>query len=212
MISTILPLSLIVFLPGARRAGAGVLPARQATRRSRYTALAVTIVTFLLSLGLFLRRRRRRSSRPASPRCRTCSPRRGFPSFSIQYFMGLDGISFPLVVLTTFLSMLAMRRQLADHQAREGLLHSVPAARNGHARRLHGARLLPVLRLLGSDAAADVLPHRRLGRPAARIRGDQVLPVHAGRQRADADRHPDALLQQRSDAAEPATTGRTPAS
>ena len=42
---------------------------------------------------------------------------------------------------------------------------------------------------------------RRLGRPAAGIRGDQVLPLHAGRQRADADRHLDALFQQRRDAA-----------
>ena len=30
------------------------------------------------------------------------------PSFGINYFMGLDGISFPLVVLTAFLSVLAM--------------------------------------------------------------------------------------------------------
>jgi NADH-quinone oxidoreductase subunit M len=30
------------------------------------------------------------------------------PSFSIQYLMGTDGISFPLVVLTAFLSLLAM--------------------------------------------------------------------------------------------------------
>ena len=30
------------------------------------------------------------------------------PSFNIYYFMGLDGISFPLVLLTSFVSMLAM--------------------------------------------------------------------------------------------------------
>jgi NADH-quinone oxidoreductase subunit M len=30
------------------------------------------------------------------------------PSFGIQYFLGIDGISFPLVILTSFLSMLAM--------------------------------------------------------------------------------------------------------
>ena len=30
------------------------------------------------------------------------------PSFNIQYFMGLDGISFPLLVLTAFVGMLAM--------------------------------------------------------------------------------------------------------
>ena len=88
-------------------------------------------------------------------------------------------------------------RQLADQEAREGLLRAVPAARNRHARRVLRARFLPVLRVLGSHAAADVLPDRHLGRPAQGIRGDQVLPVHAVRQRADADRHPDAVLQQR---------------
>jgi NADH-quinone oxidoreductase subunit M len=30
------------------------------------------------------------------------------PTFNIQYFMGMDGISFPLLVLTSFISMLAM--------------------------------------------------------------------------------------------------------
>src|SRR5688572_32982241 len=30
------------------------------------------------------------------------------PSFDIQYFMGLDGISFPFVVLTAFLFVLSM--------------------------------------------------------------------------------------------------------
>ena len=30
------------------------------------------------------------------------------PSFSIQYFMGLDGISFPLVALTAIISVFAM--------------------------------------------------------------------------------------------------------
>ena len=30
------------------------------------------------------------------------------PSFNIHYFMGIDGISFPLVLLTAFVSMLAM--------------------------------------------------------------------------------------------------------
>ena len=87
--------------------------------------------------------------------------------------------------------------QLADRQARQGLLHPVPALGDGHVGRLHGPGLLPLLRLLGSDAAADVLSHRRLGRAAARIRGDQVLPLHPGGQRADADRPVDALLRQR---------------
>ncbi len=58
------------------------------------------------------------------------------PSFGIQYLMGIDGISFPLVVLTAFVSHAGDGRQLADHEAREGLLRAVPAARDGHDRRV----------------------------------------------------------------------------
>ena len=36
------------------------------------------------------------------------------PSFNIYYFLGVDGISLPLVVLTSFLSMLAMAASLDD--------------------------------------------------------------------------------------------------
>ena len=140
-------------------------------------------------------RRRRR------PACRTCSAIDWIPSFNIHYLLGIDGISFPLVLLTSFLSMLAMGASwpITKHVKAYCILFLLLG--NGHAGRVPGARFLPVLRVLGSDAAADVLPDRHLGRAAARIRRHQVLPVHAGRQRADADRHPDAVLHQRPAAA-----------
>ena len=87
--------------------------------------------------------------------------------------------------------------QLVDHEVREGLLHSVSDAGDRDAGRLPGAGLLPVLRVLGSHAVADVFPDRRLGRPASRVRRDQVLPVHVAGRRVDAGRHPDALFQER---------------
>ncbi len=49
-------------------------------------------------------------------------------------------------------------------QAREGVHDPHAAARDRHARRAPRPRPVPLLRLLGSDAGADVLPHRRLGR------------------------------------------------
>src|SRR5258708_18403599 len=30
------------------------------------------------------------------------------PSFGVQYFMGIDGLSYPLLLLTTFMSMIAL--------------------------------------------------------------------------------------------------------
>ena len=72
---------------------------------------------------------------------------------------------------------------LGHRSPAEGVLHPAAAPADRHARHLLRARLLPLLRLLGSHARADVLPHRHLGRPAEALRGDQVLPLHAGRDR-----------------------------
>ena len=69
-----------------------------------------------------------------------------------------------------------------------GYLDPRAPARNRRDRRVPRARLLPLLRLLRSDAAADVLPHRPVGRRAAEVRGDQVRPLHAARQRRPSGR------------------------
>ena len=81
-----------------------------------------------------------------------------------------------------------------DRESREGILHLVSGSADGHARRLHGARFLPLLRFLGSDAGADVPADRHLGRPAQALRRDQILPVHAGRFGADAAGHSVSVL------------------
>ena len=88
---------------------------------------------------------------------------------------------------------------------RQGILRHVPAAADGHDRRIPLARFLPVLHLLGTGAGAHVLHHRSVGRSAEAVRGHQVLPVHAGRLGADAAGHPDALLPAR-----PANSTSTP--
>ncbi|MCK7461303.1 MAG: hypothetical protein MZU84_04150 [Sphingobacterium sp.] len=72
-----------------------------------------------------------------------------------------------------------------DHGAGEGVLR-LPArcSRAAMIGVVHVARLPPVLRVLGGHAGADVLPDRHLGQRPAALRGDQVLPLHPGRQRA----------------------------
>ena len=111
--------------------------------------------------------------------------------------MGVDGISLPLVILDHVHQLAGDGGQLVGHEVRQGLLHPVPDSGNGDDRRLPGAGLLPVLRVLGSDAAADVLPDRRVGRSPSRVCGHQVLSVYAAGRRADAGRDPDAVLQER---------------
>ena len=81
-----------------------------------------------------------------------------------------------------------------DPQTCEGVRDVRARARGRHARRLHRARPVSVLRVLGRDARADVLPHRHLGLRQPCLRGHQVHALHDGRQRADARRHPGAGL------------------
>jgi NADH-quinone oxidoreductase subunit M len=89
------------------------------------------------------------------------------PGISAQYFVGIDGLSLPLVWLTTLLLFIAVPASFNIEKAQKGVLRALAAARSRHQRRLHLARLLPLLRVLGDHAPADVLPHRHLGRAAA---------------------------------------------
>ena len=88
-------------------------------------------------------------------------------------------------------------RELQHRSRRARLLRAAAAARHRHDGRVRGARFFPVLHLLGSDAAADVLPDRHLGRSAARVRRDQVLSLHAARLGADPAGDAGAVLLRR---------------
>src|ERR1700730_16036397 len=61
-----------------------------------------------------------------------------------------------------------------DQDADEGILHTLSPAAGGHAGRFHGARFLPLLFVLGSDARAHVLPDWGVGQRPPPVRGDQV--------------------------------------
>jgi NADH-quinone oxidoreductase subunit M len=99
-------LSLIVFLPALGALVLAFMP-RRSDEAIRYVTLGFTVFTALLTLRLFL------AKDGVSFKAGVASMQDIFgldwiPSFGIQYFMGLDGISFPLVALTAFLSVLAM--------------------------------------------------------------------------------------------------------
>ena len=81
----------------------------------------------------------------------------------------------------------------------EGIHGLLPGARDHDDRRLHVARPHPLLRLLRSRPHPDVPDHRRVGRPAPRLRRLQVLPLHAARLGADAARHDGHGLRGRHD-------------
>ncbi|MBN2024322.1 MAG: NADH-quinone oxidoreductase subunit M [Pirellulales bacterium] len=109
MNSPIVFLSLIVFLPAAAALALGFVPGGWGDRIKGF-AFATTVAVFLLTVWLALPGGGADSMRFAlgdGQMQKTVSVD-WIPSFNVYYFLGIDGISLPLVVLTSFLSMLAM--------------------------------------------------------------------------------------------------------
>lgn len=101
-------LSLIVFLPVI---GAVVLAlpifSRENPEVVKWVTLLFSVATFLLVVALMLGVGGVKFS-PGVADMQNLFSIDWIPSFHIQYLMGLDGINFPLVLLTAFLSLLAI--------------------------------------------------------------------------------------------------------
>jgi NADH-quinone oxidoreductase subunit M len=98
-------LSWLVFLPAVVAIVIALLPLRGET--IKWISFASTVVVFLMSLAMIF------GWSDVQFQSGVAEMQNLFaidwiPSFGIKYLMGTDGISFPLVVLTTFISMLAM--------------------------------------------------------------------------------------------------------
>ena len=183
-------LSLLLFLPLVGALLVLFVP-KQNENAIRWIANVVTLVGFVVSMPLWF------WYNPQNPDFQFVERMPWIPSVGAEYFLGVDGFSTLLILLTTLIGVdrdaVVVDR---DHRAGEGVLHLPAGAADRHARRVHVARLPAVLPVLGSDAGADVLPHRHLGQRQPALLGDQVLPLHPGRQRRDAARDPGALLLQ----------------
>jgi NADH-quinone oxidoreductase subunit M len=94
-------LSLIIFLPLVGAAVVAVLPSDQ-THNIRRTALAFSLLTFVLSLGLYF------GFDSATAQLQFVDRVDWVASLGIGYYVGLDGISLLLVLLTTLLSAIAI--------------------------------------------------------------------------------------------------------
>ncbi|HAA61522.1 MAG TPA: NADH-quinone oxidoreductase subunit M, partial [Planctomycetaceae bacterium] len=68
----------------------------------RYTALTVTIVTFILTLGLLP------EFDMSEAGMQYTYSAEWIPNWNINYQLGIDGISLPLILLTSFISLWAM--------------------------------------------------------------------------------------------------------
>jgi NADH-quinone oxidoreductase subunit M len=100
-------LSWLIFLPALVALVISFLPARD--ENIKWISLATTAVVFVMSLGMiFGWSEVRFHAGDDYAAMQNLFAVDWIPSFGIQYLMGIDGISFPLVALTAFISMLAM--------------------------------------------------------------------------------------------------------
>ena len=97
-------LSLVVFLPLAGALALMLVPNRDGSRNGliRWTALGVSLLSFASTLWLW------RLFDPNASGFQLVERASWVPSFGIEYFLGLDGISLMLLVLTGFLTPLAL--------------------------------------------------------------------------------------------------------
>ena len=102
----LLLLSLIVFLPVIGALVLAFVPSGK-DDLARYITLAFTIgVLVLCVIGFFGKGETNFNDELSS--MQSVFNQSWIPSFDIEYYMGLDGISFPLVMLTSLVSVLAM--------------------------------------------------------------------------------------------------------
>ncbi|PLY13780.1 MAG: NADH-quinone oxidoreductase subunit M [Sedimenticola sp.] len=91
-------LSLTIWLPII--GGILVLASGDKTANAtRWTALVVAVLTFIVSLPLYS------SFDPSTAQMQFVERAPWIPLFSIEYYLGVDGISMPLIILTTFITV-----------------------------------------------------------------------------------------------------------
>src|SRR5262245_20321765 len=101
-------LSAIIFLPALATLGIALIPSHQKDL-IRGATLVVTALVMALVVGFLILRPYPNIAFSASTAgLQDVVSHSWIKSFEIDYFLGLDGISFPLVVLTAFVSLLAM--------------------------------------------------------------------------------------------------------
>jgi NADH-quinone oxidoreductase subunit M len=104
-------LSLIIFLPLLGALGIAFLPSSKPSL-IRFAALGVSLITFVLSLGMLA------GIRGQSGEFAFSEQLSWIPSFGITYHLGVDGLSGALVVLTTLLSWICILASFGPIQTR----------------------------------------------------------------------------------------------
>lgn len=122
--------SIVIFLP---LVGALLMLPMRRVSAIRWTALATTTVTFLISLLLYVGYDPAGS--PAQPQFvdRIAG---WFPGLDIQYYVGIDGLGLLLILLTTLLGPSSCSRRGTTSTGTRRLLHAAAGAADRHDGRL----------------------------------------------------------------------------
>ena len=151
---------------------------------ARWVGLGSTVVAFAASVAMLVNFETGRAG------LQMVSKHPWVESIGLSWFVGVDGFSIWLVMVTTFMFPIA-DRSVVDGRPPGAPVHgglAVPRDGDpGCVPRPRSAAVLPVLR---GPAVPDVLRHRRLGLEAAGLCGDQVPAVHDVRIGVPARRHP----------------------
>ena len=153
-------LSLIVFLPALGAIALAVVPAAQ-PKLVKQVAAAITLADLLLVLYLWI------GFDTSSTAIQFAEHAPWVPALNIFYYIGVDGLSLPMVLLTALLGFLSVIISWGITLRPKALLCPAAATADRHLRRLHLSGLCALLPVLGSGAAAYVSSHLHLGQPAA---------------------------------------------
>ena len=133
---------------------------------ARKIALIVSIATFLLSLPLYFQ------FDSSTALMQFVERSSWIPAFNIEYYLGVDGISMPLILLTTFTTIIVI---IAAWEVIEYRVSQYLAAF------LFSTGCHSVLYLLRSDVDPNVYCHWYLGWSKPHICDAEVFPLHVYR-------------------------------
>ena len=156
-------LSLVIWVPIIGGALVLFFSKDEQATTARWLSLVVSVATFVLTIPLYT------SFDTTTYQMQFAELKPWIPAFNINYHLGIDGISMPLILLTSFSTVLVV---IAARSARPSVLSASSWNRVCRA----GCRI--VLCVLGSHAYSHVPDHRYLGRGAQDLRHYKVLPVY----------------------------------
>ena len=154
------------------------------------TAMAVALLEFIISLPLWFQFDGNTAA------MQFVEKYSWVPSYGISYYIGIDGISLLLVLLTTFITPICILACWEDIQDKSKRIHDLPAVPGDrHDRGFSLPGSFSFLCFLGNHAYPHVPFNRCLGKSCpADLCGRKVLHLHHGGQLTDVSGHFGALF------------------